>query len=77
MEAPDRCCCSCSHCNASDENWDRNSPGNIKFWKEWHEKYPKRMRVEPKEVTKEQYEKTLSEYDPIDLCFFNSVKDKC
>ncbi len=65
MEAPDRCCCD----PIDDENLDRNSPGNIKFWKEWREKYPKHMHVHvnPTEVTKEKYEKTLSQYDKLTI----------
>jgi hypothetical protein len=62
MEAPDRCCCSCSCCNSSDENWNRNSSANVKFWKELHAKFPKLMPVNPKEITKEQYEENLKSY---------------
>lgn len=69
MEAPDRCC-NCNDDYSDNSYYEKKredflkSPEGIK-WVQWakDQKELKRLAGLPREVTKEQYEKTISEYD--------------
>jgi hypothetical protein len=75
MEAPDCCnCCSCSSCAAPKRLTHLEIIENRNFWKQWYEKFPRAVAVPARQITKEEYDDSISLYEKFPFSLPNSTK---